>query len=381
MLAMNKLQEVNVFTNGDSSQISTWSNVPFFLTETLLAKGIKVNRIDISPTLKLQSIFYKIFYRILSNINKKTSYTYLRSLIHFKDTRNKIAAAIKRYPNADADIFVTFSFSSGGLNNKPVVQFCDWTYSYDLEHFLNRTPDFFERQAIKREDSQIINSDLIFALFPSITEYMKSRYPNKNVFYLGNVINSLYKVSADDINAKSNSNSLLFVGSIKYIAGANALIAAFEALKPIYPALTLDIVGIKTSDFTDLPTGVTCHGYLDKGNNEDRELYYNIFRNARIFINTTPKWGAFSASIEAMYFYTPVIVTPYSEFLKTFGQDIDFGYYCEDNDVMLIKNKILDIMQNNSYKQLCINANNAVQHFTWDSYVDKMVEKIEGFNK
>jgi glycosyltransferase involved in cell wall biosynthesis len=378
---MSKIKEVNVFTNGDSSQISTWSNVPFFLTETLLSKGIKVNRIDISPSRRLENIFYKVFYRVLSNINKKTSYTYLRSLIHFKDTRNKIAAAVKKYPNSDADIFVTFSFSSGGLTNKPIIQFCDWTYSYDLEHFSNRTPDFFEKQAVKREDSQIISSDLIFALFPSITEYMKARYPSKEIFYLGNVINSLYKVSVDDINAKSSSNSLLFVGSNKYIAGASALIAAFEALKPIYPALTLDIIGIKTNDFSHLPADVTCHGYLDKGNDKERELYYNIFRNARVFINTTPKWGAFSASIEAMYFYTPVIVTPYSEFIKTFGQEIDFGYYCEDNDAMLIKDKILSIMQNDSYKQLCVKANSAVQHFTWDAYVDKMVKQIETITK
>jgi len=379
---MRSLKEVNVFTDGDSSQISTWSNVPFFLTETLLAKGIKVNRIDISPSRKLSRIFYSTFYRVLTRINKKTSYTYLRSLVHFLDTRNKIAAAIKKHPFADADIFITFSFSSTGLTNKPIIQFCDWTYSYDLAHFSNiMAPDIFERQAVKREDSQIMGADLIFPLFPSITEYMKDRYSNKNIFYLGNVINSLYKVSPDEINIKNNSNSLLFVGSKKYIAGAKALIEAFESLKHTYPKLALDIIGMQTSDFEILPVGVSCHGYLDKGNDTERELYYKIFRNARIFINTTPKWGAFSASIEAMYFYTPVIVMPYNEFLKTFGQNIDFGYYCEENNATLIKSKILDILQHESYQQLCINANNAVKDFTWDAYVDKMVEKIEEITK
>ena len=140
---MKKLREVNVFTDGDSSLISTWSNVPFFLTETLIAKGIKVNRIDISSSPKLEVLFYKIFYRILSNINKQTSYTYLRSLIHFRDTKKKIAAAIEKYPNADADIFVTFTFSSAGLTNKPIIQFGDWTYSYNLAHFSGREPELF----------------------------------------------------------------------------------------------------------------------------------------------------------------------------------------------------------------------------------------------
>ncbi|RYE17677.1 MAG: hypothetical protein EOP45_15390 [Sphingobacteriaceae bacterium] len=248
---MKKLTEVNVFTDGDSSQISTWSNVPFFLTETLLAKGIKVNRINISSSPKLQSIFYSVAYRILTRINKQTSYTYLRSLIHFIDTRNKIAAAVKKYPNADADIFVTCSFSSKGLTKKPVALFFDWTYSYNIEYFTGNIPDFFERQAIKREDSQIMSADLLFPLFPSVAEYMNNRYKSKNIFYLGNVINSLYEVSAGDINVKNNSNSLLFVGSKKYIAGATSLIAAFKALKATYPALTLDIIGISTSDFSN----------------------------------------------------------------------------------------------------------------------------------
>ncbi|RZJ58464.1 MAG: glycosyltransferase family 1 protein [Hymenobacter sp.] len=374
---MKRPKEVNVFTNGDSSQINTWSNVPFFLTETLLKKEIKVNRIDISPSKNLEKIFYKIFYRILSNLNKETSYTYLRSLIHFKDTKRKVADALKQYPDADVNIFVTFSFSSAGLSTKPIVQFCDWTYSYDIAHFSSRIPDFFERQAIKREDAQIMSADLIFVLFPSITEYMKNRYYGKNIFYLGNVINSLYKVSVNDIQIKSNSNSLLFIGSKKYIAGANALIAAFEIIKPIIPKLTLEIIGIKSNDFSNLPAGITCHGYLDKDITEERELYYNILRNARVFINTTPKWGAFSASIEAMYFYTPVIVTPYSEFLTTFGQDINFGSYCEENKPKLIKENILNIFQDKYYEQLCINANNAVKDFTWDAYVDKMLNKIE----
>ena len=210
---------------------------------------------------------------------------------------------------------------------------------------------------------------------------MQSRYPGKKISYLGNVINSLHEVSIDDITIKNNSHSLLFVGSKKYIEGAKALIAAFKILKETYSLLKLDIIGIEASNFESLPADITCYGYLNKGNSAEREIYYNIFRNARVFINTNPKWSAFSASIEAMYFYTPVIITPYDEFLKTFGQNIDFGYYCEENNSILIKDKILTILQHTSYKQLCINANNAVKDFTWQAYVDKMIEKIEALAK
>jgi hypothetical protein len=47
---MIKIKEITVFTIGDSKKMSTWSNVPFFFTETLISKGVKVNRVDIGQS-------------------------------------------------------------------------------------------------------------------------------------------------------------------------------------------------------------------------------------------------------------------------------------------------------------------------------------------
>ncbi|MFC1760264.1 glycosyltransferase, partial [Candidatus Neomarinimicrobiota bacterium] len=332
------MKEVTVFSNGDSSKISTWSNIPYFFTETLLSKGIKVNRVDLSPAYFIKVIFHVTLYRVLRIINKNSTYNYFRSFIHFTNVKYRIKKAIKQYPNSDANIFLTFSFSSVGLTKKPSIQFCDWTYDYYFKYFLDRKPDFFEKRCIKRENSQIEGSVLVFPLFPSVAEYMKKRYKNANIHYLGNVINSLYVVSEIDIlKHKENSNNILFVGSKKYIEGAKSLINAFEKLKQKLSQLTLHIIGMDAGDFESLPKDVYCYGYLDKGKNDDRELYYKLFREAKLFVNTTPKWGAFSASIEAMYFYIPVIISPYNDFVETFGNDIDFGYYCEQNSSILIE--------------------------------------------
>ena len=43
------MNEITIFTYGDSNKISTWSNVPYFFTTTLEKKGIIVNRINIRP--------------------------------------------------------------------------------------------------------------------------------------------------------------------------------------------------------------------------------------------------------------------------------------------------------------------------------------------
>jgi len=210
---------------------------------------------------------------------------------------------------------------------------------------------------------------------------MKARYKNKNIYYLGNVINSLYEMKdadGDMLNKKSKSSSLLFIGNKKYVEGAQCLVDAFDVLKKTYPDLSLNIIGIaKTEIVGGLNEGVNCYGYLDKGKETDRKLYYSLLQEAKIFVNTAPNWGAFSASLEAMYFYTPVILTAYKEFVETFGMRISFGYYCENNSVDLLCAKIDNLLNHPSYSALCINAHESVKKFTWDVYINKMLEVIK----
>ncbi|MDR2385843.1 MAG: hypothetical protein LBD80_09350 [Tannerella sp.] len=43
---MEPIKKVAVFTLGDSGRLATWSNMPFFFTETLIAKGIIMNILE-----------------------------------------------------------------------------------------------------------------------------------------------------------------------------------------------------------------------------------------------------------------------------------------------------------------------------------------------
>ena len=371
---MKKIKEVTVFTIGDSGKINTWSNVPFFLTETLIAKGIKVNRVNIDSGLPF---YHQIIHYFAKIFNRATTYGYFRSFTHYNFVRKRIKKAVKQYVNSDLDIFTTFSFSSIGITPNPVILLCDWTYDYYIKYFKNRKPDFFEKTSIHRENEQIRKANLVFSLFPHVTEYMKAYYKNNHIFYLGNVVNSLYQASEETIQTKKENFNLLFIGSNKYIEGVKTLIEAFKNLKQHYPQLLLHIIGIDNQEFENLPDDIFCYGYLDKGVDIERDLYYRLIQQATIFINTTPKWGAFSASIEAMYFYTPIIVTPYKGFLETFGENINFGCYCEENVSTKIESKIIEILTHSNYAELCIQAHHAVKDFTWDAFVDNMITQIE----
>ncbi|GBU07134.1 hypothetical protein AwDysgo_04650 [Bacteroidales bacterium] len=209
---------------------------------------------------------------------------------------------------------------------------------------------------------------------------MKEQYSNKNINYIGNVINAMEQPSKANITAQKNkSNKLLFIGNKAYKEGAECLIKSFASLKAHYYDLTLDIIGMQESDFTELPQGVCCHGYLNKGNENDLNIFYELMRESKIFINTTPKWGAFSATLEAMYFYTPIIISPYKEFIETFGPHIDFGYFCELNQTVLLTENIKIILDlpYEKFDKLCVNAHSAVADYSWANYIDKFLEKTE----
>lgn len=374
------MREVTVFTNGDSHKLSTWSNVPYFFTRTLEEHHIKVNRVDISPDRRLKWIWRWTFgclFRLI--LGRKTDYSYFRSLTNYLNVKYRIKKALHNFSESDASIFLTFSFSPVRLSTKPTIMFSDWTYDYYFKYFAARAPDIMERQSIRRENANIERADLVFPLFPSAAKYMRSCYKNKNIYYLGNVVNSARESSEFEIlGLKKISRSIVFVGSSKYIEGARSLINAFHEFKREFHGLELDLIGMTDEHFEQpLPMGVFCHGYLDKDKTDERKLYYELIHKAKVLVNTTPRWGAFSAVLEAMYHYTPIIVTAFPDFVDTFGREIDFGFYSVDNEVDSIVKGLRKAFTDPMHERLCINANKAAKGHTWDAYISKMLEKIQ----
>jgi glycosyltransferase involved in cell wall biosynthesis len=379
---MQRLDEVTVFATGDSRKRSTWSNVPYFFTRALEDKGIRVNRIDLSPSPRLHRLWSKTAGRLIRLLCRRTTFGYFRSLLHFLDVRLRISRAIGAFPRSGANIFLTFSFGAAP-GRIPTVLFCDWTYQYYLTCFEGRTPDLFERQAVMRENRNIESADLVFSMFPRVAKCMAATYGNRSVSYLGSGVNSDRESSeAGTLDLKSTSGSILFVGGTRYLAGARALVSAFHSLAVDFPSLELHIIGLGTEQLGNVGAGnMHFHGYLDKDKTADRDRCYQLIEGARVFVNTTPKWGAFSATIEALHHYTPVVVTPYSDFVETFGREIDFGVYCSSNDPQEVASSLRALLGRGDYRSMCINAHRSVAGLTWNSCVSRMLERIEAIGR
>lgn len=122
---------------------------------------------------------------------------------------------------------------------------------------------------------------------------------------------------------------------------------------------------------------VTFHGYLDKADPGQRRTYYDLMEQARLFVNPTPKWGAFSASLEAMYLHTPVVLSPYMEFTRTFPRYGELGYFLQYNDpaeLAVTLARAFDDRREWIKKALAAHA--AVKDMTWDNYVDRFLTDL-----
>lgn len=380
---VDEIKEITLFCEqGDSAKISTWSNVPYFLAKTLEERGVKLNRVNLNPgSNRFHKAFYKLWNVFAKGVFRNKYYTYRRSGIYYFLIERRIRKALKQFPNADLCLFTTYNFSSSDFSDKPVLLFNDWTADYDARHFKGIDPatlPYHQRKFIKRQAHCIEAADTVVSLFPGMAADMARVYKNKNINYVGNVVNSLYEADPTSIEEKKKGCDILFVGKKHYLKGAHELLEAFARLREVRPEARLHIIGMKAKKLGVLPEGAVCYGYLDKGNPQACETYYELMRKCRLFINTTPKWGAFSASVEAMYHYMPVIITPYSEFVNTFGNEIDFGvYHSETAGAEALCREMLEMLDNRNFESMANAAHTAVADFKWDIFVGNMLKTLE----
>lgn len=376
---MSTLKEITVFSIGDSKDLKAWSNVPYFFTKSIEDKSIIVNRVNIEEHPTINLLYKYSVFAFLKLFYKNTNHSYFRSGLNNYLTELKIKKSIAEYPKSDAFFFLTFSFSCKKITHKNCFLFADWSYLYYITQFLKRQPYWFEQKALKREAENIRMSNGIVSLFPKSHSFNLSRFENKNQYYFGNVINSSYVLNKPQlVGNKKNSFKLLFIGNKKYIKGATDLILAFKQLLNSNPLVELHIIGLSESDTDIVLPHLFYYGYLDKGKKSENGLYYQLLGESKAIVNTNPNWGAFSAVTEAMYYYTPVITTNYEEFVETYGNDIDFGYYVRSNSkVELVqKLKLLFDLSEVSYQEMMYAAHDRVKDFSWSNYSDKLIKLI-----
>lgn len=376
---MIKINKIVVFLEGDASKLSTWSNVPYFFIETLKRKGFNVDIFDISTWNVIKKLYNHSISKIIDIFFPKHACQFERTLLYNFLVERKLKKYIISDKNSDLYIIMNYTFYNK-WNLVPTITFSDWSYDYFIKDRCQRQPYFFEKRYLAKQKKALENVQMAISLFEGCANYMKNQVTRANIQFLGgNVINMMQKPSkgVDEIICqKQKKIKILFIGMKKYITGAQLLVDTFLKLKNIFYDAELHIVGLTNKTLNNLTCGVTCHGYLHKDVLEECNEYYALLEQATIFVNPTEQWAGYSSMVEAMYFYTPIIVSPYKEFVEEFGTNIDFGKYNTRFSVDSLLDSLLDILQSDFYSDMCKNAHCKVENFTWDNYVQRLLDKL-----
>lgn len=381
---MNNIKVITIFSLGDPRDAKTWSNVPHFLIRELERNNnLVVNAINIKPNKFLSGFWNKFILKIIRLFLKRSTVTFERTPFFHIIVQRKIKKIVKKYQDTDLFISTSFSYHPEKVSkNQKVALFCDWTYEYYLQFFLNKKIDFFEKYEILNQLKMIESSDITIVLFPDVNNYMNEKYFGSNIRYIGNVVNSEpYQINDLTIQKKYKEKNVLFIGGPKYISGLICLIESLNEININFGVLY--IIGIsesllKTKYKKKLLFRVFFLGYLDKSVSSQKKIYYNIVNKSYIIVNTTPKWSSFSATLDAMYHGTPPIVSAYRSFIETFGQEINFGIYSE-NRVDSLKRDLNSMftLTFDEYKEKAVASTIVTSNFTWEKFTKNFLNTVE----
>lgn len=368
---------------GDSTSPKAWSNVPFLFSENLKKEGFEILRIDLSPNEKYEALWNKYPKRILSRFFPNQQYEYIKTPIARKLAYQKMKNVIKCNSDLYFVIILSFDFYNK-FSKTPSLIFHDWSYDMVILDRLKRKPYFFEKWFINYQHEAFKKADLVVTLFQDAKKIISERH-GKQVHHLGrNVVNDINfnkPTPQEIIKRKQKSNDLLLIGSMKYLHGARKLIQAVRILQKDFPDLAVNIINIPQNKLLleETDRNIKCFDYLDKGDPEQNKQYYDLLTHAKILVNPSEIWAAYSSTIECMFYYTPIIIKPYDAFILDYGKNSDFGVYLQNTEVTTIVESIRSILTMNvdSYAKLCLRANELVKDQTWENYTRNIVDLMD----
>ena len=371
-------KKVIVYSCGDSKLLRTWSNVPYFFCKALEEYGIEVYRVNIEPIPWINKLYNRVSYAIFRRLlHFRACPIYGRSWLHRYLIKRKIESFSKEHKNIDFHLFLTYAFRNEN-SCKPSVLWCDWSDAIVIER-LGRKVVWYERLWIKYETEVIKKANVVYSMFPVCAKHMSEIYSREICWLNRNVVNTVDEKGIDLDNIISGrllQLSILFIGGPLYAGACQQLIEAFRKLKNKFPSIELNIIGQYEDAYSGDMSNIHFHGYLHKDIEKEKNLYYTLLKQARLFVNPSPQWGGYSSTVEAMYYGCPILISPYEDFTAEFGKEISFGDYLRGQslDAAIVK---LILKSEEEYRTMCIMSHQVVKDYSWNQYVGIFLEDLK----
>ena len=308
---------INLFTNGDCTDINTWSGLPYYFYRGLRDNSVEVTPISLVPSRGTRYLrrFWALRARLVHPFQTVHGRDVFRSKLYRVLADRQLRFMARHHADADLNVFLTFTFSSYQHVRVPVVHYCDRTYEHHLED-IGREPTRNDRRFIQIDRQNIENADLVLTTGQSCLDFIKSRYKPKKAFCLRTGNRTDVDVADPErlMTAKESSTDVLFIGRGARGRGVDVLIRAFRMFNERHRgAFTLHIVGVQPTELPEeLRAADPCirfHGYLDRSIPTELQRYNDLLQSAKMFVMPM-RPGPFPGVIrEAQLCCTPVIAS------------------------------------------------------------------------
>lgn len=357
--------------SGNPESARTWSGVPCRVVSELRRQGHCVVCGDFSNVwwIKPWRVAYNRFLCKYFRFFKCKSFM----AISFGILLNSIWLKRELRRSKDIDLVVAMSFYFNGKNlGKPLVLVHDWTIGYLRTLFGDRKIQPEDVEIDAPAFAAMRHAQKVVALYPKSAEYLR-RHVGGHVGYICNPINIDAPVDMDArIAASRASRHILVVGGAVYRSSVETVLMAADKL--CIPDVVVDVVGCSNVSYKPQNATVEFHGYLDKANHKDGQLYDSLFTAARCFVNVRKGWCGGSSVAEALYRGVPVVVSRNPEIECLYG-DCAAVSLVEPENVAALTEKLKDLFLsgNVEYEARCRAAHDSTVDDTYANFVGCML--------
>ena len=368
--------KINVFTIGESTDVNTWSSLPFYLCAALEQRAT-LRRINLLPD---DSAAYRALRRTrLWGLAAASHTDVFRTRPASYLIERRIARLSQRQP-ADLDLFLTFSFSSYRTSRTPVVHYCDRTYEHYLEENGKR-PTRSDRFFIEREKENLRNASCVIATHQLCRDFIRERYGIAHVVLVGagiNVEGTSFPAPDVLIREKLRSKEVVFIARDASRRGVDILVDAFRrAAANNGDDWRLHIVGVNADEVRVQDDRIRVYGYLRKDLPAERAVYDDLLRRARLFVCPVrigqPPTGVI---LEAQMMCTPVIIPDVSDAreLVTHGYN---GIIADSLRPESFACHIAQLLSNDViWSTLAKGAHESIKERTWDNKASELLDAV-----
>jgi glycosyltransferase involved in cell wall biosynthesis len=376
--------KVNLFTLGDSNNINTWSNVPYFFARALISRKVDVKRLNLiregGAIQQALDLLSRIVNRSASGCGLRPRPVFRIPAFH-RLVNFHLAKTCRRVPGADLNLFLTFSFSSYRYSDVPVAHYCDRTYEHHLEERGIR-PCHVDRWLIRMEKQNLQNARYVFNLNRACLEFVRDRYNIPAPLLLTAGINLCEDVFPDPkalIARKEASRDILFIGRGYHHRGVDIVLKAFQLFNTKFSdPFTLHLVGVADGELSEPQAHVVCHGYLCKDNPAQYQQYIDLLASARLFVFPM-RFGPIPGVLrEVLWMCTPVILTNVqnaADRLQNGKNGILAAKADPEEFAHWMSTLAADRQQ---WRQMAGYARESVRGETWGSTVDSFLDVVSG---